>query len=161
MTFDLCFDATFAAAEHRRSDVIGVTRYIVAALPEIITSSIIKLSVNHRFMFFLPGDKMLAENIPVPSSPVPIATIDLVHSHSPDGSPAQARQAAVLPVRKTKHQEDQEDLNRPAWVLSGGPWVAIAFAFVQIKEVMNLARIRARQANLQQVSARFRACSGS
>uniref|UniRef100_A0A3Q0SEH8 Major facilitator superfamily domain containing 6a n=1 Tax=Amphilophus citrinellus TaxID=61819 RepID=A0A3Q0SEH8_AMPCI len=98
------------------------------------------------------GDKMLAENIPVPSSPVPIATIDLVQSHSPSDSPAQVRQAAVLPVRKTKHQEDQEDLNRPAWVLSGGPWVAIAFAFVQIKEVMNLAKSSVQQTHPAQVN---------
>ncbi|XP_059184160.1 major facilitator superfamily domain-containing protein 6-A-like [Centropristis striata] len=86
-------------------------------------------------------DKMLAENIPVPSSPVPIATIDLVQSHAAAaGSPSPARQAAALPVKKTKHQEDQEDVSRPAWVLSGAPWVTIAFAIVQIKEMMNLAK---------------------
>ncbi|KAM9327496.1 major facilitator superfamily domain-containing protein 6-like [Pholidichthys leucotaenia] len=85
-------------------------------------------------------DKMLAENIPVPSSPVPIATIDLVQSHPSSGSPIPPRQAAALPPRKTRHQEDQEDVTKPAWVLSGGPWVTIAFAFVQIKEVMSLAK---------------------
>ncbi|XP_033471379.2 major facilitator superfamily domain-containing protein 6-A-like [Epinephelus lanceolatus] len=87
-------------------------------------------------------DKMLAENIPVPSSPVPIATIDLVQSQAAAaaGSPVPARQVAALPVRKTKHQEDQEDVNKPAWVLSGAPWVTIAFAIVQIKEMMNLAK---------------------
>lgn len=83
---------------------------------------------------------MLAENIPVPSSPVPIATIDLVQSQSAGGSPASGHQAAALPVKKTKHQEDQEDVTRPAWVLSGAPWVTIAFAIVQIKEMMNAAR---------------------
>ncbi|XP_039998305.1 major facilitator superfamily domain-containing protein 6-A-like isoform X2 [Xiphias gladius] len=85
-------------------------------------------------------DKMLAENIPVPSSPVPIATIDLVQSQSAGGNPASGHQAAALPVKKTKHQEDQEDVTRPAWVLSGAPWVTIAFAIVQIKEMMNAAR---------------------
>ncbi|XP_069020148.1 major facilitator superfamily domain-containing protein 6-A-like [Embiotoca jacksoni] len=85
-------------------------------------------------------DKMLAENIPVPSSPVPIATIDLVQSQNGVGSPTQARQAATLPVKKTKHQEDQEDVTRPAWVLSGAPWVTIAFAVVQIREMMSVAK---------------------
>ncbi len=83
---------------------------------------------------------MLAENIPVPSSPVPIATIDLVQSQNAAGSPALARQAAALPVKKTKHQEDQEDVTKPAWVLSGAPWVTIAFAIFQIKELMNMAK---------------------
>ncbi|XP_004563373.1 major facilitator superfamily domain-containing protein 6 [Maylandia zebra] len=96
-------------------------------------------------------DKMLAENIPVPSSPVPIATIDLVQSHAPDGSPAPVRQAPLLPVRKTKHQEDQEDPNRPAWMLSGAPWVTIAFAFVQIKEMISLAKNSTRDPHPLQV----------
>ncbi|XP_037617363.1 major facilitator superfamily domain-containing protein 6-A-like isoform X1 [Sebastes umbrosus] len=85
-------------------------------------------------------DKMLAENIPVASSPVPIATIDLVQSQTAAGSPAPAHQAAALPVKKTKHQEEQEDVAKPAWVLSGAPWVTIAFAIVQIKEMMNMAK---------------------
>uniref|UniRef100_A0A3Q4HDT3 Major facilitator superfamily domain containing 6a n=1 Tax=Neolamprologus brichardi TaxID=32507 RepID=A0A3Q4HDT3_NEOBR len=97
-------------------------------------------------------DKMLAENIPVPSSPVPIATIDLVQSHAPDGSPAPVRQAPLLPVRKTKHQEDQEDPNRPAWMLSGAPWVTIAFAFVQIKEMISLAKNSTRDPHPLQVN---------
>lgn len=83
-------------------------------------------------------DKILAENIPVPSSPVPIATIDLVQSHSAPGSPAVPPPAAPLPVKKTKHQEDQEDATRPAWVLSSSPWVTIAFALVQIREMMKM-----------------------
>ncbi|XP_061571339.1 major facilitator superfamily domain-containing protein 6-A [Cololabis saira] len=82
-------------------------------------------------------DGILAENIPVPSSPVPIATIDLVQSHSAAG-PAPA--PAVLPVRKTKHQEDQEDVTKPAWVLSGAPWVSLAFAVVQIRELMAMKK---------------------
>ncbi|XP_076000159.1 major facilitator superfamily domain-containing protein 6-like isoform X2 [Genypterus blacodes] len=85
-------------------------------------------------------DKILAENIPVPSSPVPIATIDLVPSQTVVGSPTPARQAAALPVKKTKHQEEQEDLNRPPWVISGAPWVTIAFSIVQIQELMGLLK---------------------
>ncbi|XP_028255969.1 major facilitator superfamily domain-containing protein 6-A isoform X2 [Parambassis ranga] len=85
-------------------------------------------------------DKILAENIPVPSSPVPIATIDLVQSQNAAGGLSPAHQAAMLPVRKTKHQEDQEDVTRPAWVLSGAPWVTIAFALVQLREMMNMAK---------------------
>ncbi|KAM4602268.1 major facilitator superfamily domain-containing protein 6-like [Polymixia lowei] len=85
-------------------------------------------------------DRMLAENIPVPSSPVPIATIDLVQSQSVPGGPAGARQAAILPVKKTKHQEEQEDVSRPAWVLSGAPWVTIAFAVFQIREMVVMAK---------------------
>ncbi|XP_039648872.1 major facilitator superfamily domain-containing protein 6-like isoform X2 [Perca fluviatilis] len=88
-------------------------------------------------------DRMLAENIPVPSSPVPIATIDLVQSQTVPGSPTSARLAAPLPIIKTKHQEEQEDVSRPAWVLSGAPWVTIAFAIVQIKEMMNMVKSRA------------------
>lgn len=79
-------------------------------------------------------DKMLAENIPVPSSPVPIATINLVQSSSP------SLKAAILPVRKTKHQEQQEDTCRPAWVLSGGPWVNVVFALLQIHELLGMEK---------------------
>ncbi|KAL6115140.1 mfsd6 [Pungitius sinensis] len=82
-------------------------------------------------------DQMLAENVPVPSSPVPIATIDLVQNQSGAGSPAPLRRVAALPVKKTKHQQEQEDLNKPAWVLSGAPWVTVAFAILQIREMMN------------------------
>ncbi|XP_077369184.1 major facilitator superfamily domain-containing protein 6-like isoform X2 [Festucalex cinctus] len=85
-------------------------------------------------------DKMLAENIPVPSSPVPIATIDLVENQSLRGSPALNQQVAPLPVKKTKYQEEQEDIARPAWVLSGAPWVTIAFAIAQIKEMVSMAK---------------------
>lgn len=83
-------------------------------------------------LYSLLENRMLAENIPVPSSPVPIATIDLVPSQSSAGS-----LAPMLPVKKTKHQEDQEDVSRPAWVISGSPWVTIAFAIVQIKEMID------------------------
>ncbi|XP_077452499.1 major facilitator superfamily domain-containing protein 6-A isoform X1 [Stigmatopora argus] len=86
-------------------------------------------------------DKMLAENIPVPSSPVPIATIDLVNNQSTRGSQVVNNQVVPLPVKKTKYQEEQEDITRTAWVLSGAPWVTIAFAIVQISEMVNMAKI--------------------
>ncbi|KAM6893470.1 major facilitator superfamily domain-containing protein 6-A-like [Xenentodon cancila] len=85
-------------------------------------------------------DKILAENIPVASSPVPIATIDLVQSHNAVGSPVPGHSLAAVPVKKTKHQEDQEDVTKPAWVLSGAPWVTIAFALVQIRELMSMKK---------------------
>lgn len=108
--------------------------------PSAITKTQQILTLGLFFTSFSSEDQMLAENIPVPSSPVPIATIDLVQSQNAVGSPAPVRQAAALPMKKTKHQEDQEDVTRPAWVLSGAPWVTIAFAIVQIKELMNLAK---------------------
>lgn len=103
---------------------------------------------------------MLAENIPVPSSPVPIATIDLVQSQTTGGSPAPTRPAAILPVKKTKHQEEQEDVMRPAWVLSGAPWVTIAFAIVQIREMMSLAKSDgpARESQPLQVNKQISRC---
>ncbi|KAF6715468.1 Major facilitator superfamily domain-containing protein 6 [Oryzias melastigma] len=87
-------------------------------------------------------DQILAENIPVPSSPVPIATIDLVQNQNQSAvdSPIPARPATALLLKKTKHQQDQEDPMKPAWVLSGAPWVTIAFAIVQIREMISLKR---------------------
>ncbi|MGH0116195.1 UNVERIFIED_CONTAM: hypothetical protein FKN15_000122 [Acipenser sinensis] len=81
-------------------------------------------------------DKMLAENIPVPSSPVPIATIDLVQNHEV----VQPRVEPKLPLKKTKHQEEQEDLNKPAWVISSSPWVTITFAIYQMKEMVKMSK---------------------
>uniref|UniRef100_A0AAY5KTU7 Major facilitator superfamily associated domain-containing protein n=1 Tax=Esox lucius TaxID=8010 RepID=A0AAY5KTU7_ESOLU len=75
---------------------------------------------------------MLAENIPVPSSPVPIATINIVQS---DNAITTAQ-----PQRKTKHQEELEDGSKPAWVVSASPWVTLAFALQQIREVSRLNR---------------------
>ncbi|XP_064825577.1 major facilitator superfamily domain-containing protein 6-A-like isoform X2 [Oncorhynchus masou masou] len=84
-------------------------------------------------------DRMLAENIPVPSSPVPIATIDLMQNQSQVGVMVPQFNPRP-PAKKTKHQEDQEDVNRPAWVLSGSPWVTIAFAVCQIREIYCMAK---------------------
>ncbi|XP_075385638.1 major facilitator superfamily domain-containing protein 6 [Tenrec ecaudatus] len=79
---------------------------------------------------------MLAERIPVPSSPVPIATIDLVQPQT-DVLP---RIEPRLPPKKTKHQEEQEDVNKPAWGVSSSPWVTFVYVLYQIKEMMQLAR---------------------
>lgn len=79
---------------------------------------------------------MLAENIPVPSSPVPIATIDLVQNQSaPQPNPN-----SKTPLGKTRHQEEQEDTNKPAWVVSASPWVTIAFALYQIRDMVALTK---------------------
>ncbi|KAM4697812.1 major facilitator superfamily domain-containing protein 6 [Rhinophrynus dorsalis] len=80
---------------------------------------------------------MLAERIPVPSSPVPIATIDLVPQHCENIMPVIQPK---LPPKKTKHQEEQEDVNRPAWGISSSPWVTLAYAFYQIKEMVALSK---------------------
>ncbi|XP_029112793.1 major facilitator superfamily domain-containing protein 6-like isoform X3 [Scleropages formosus] len=87
-------------------------------------------------------DMMLAENIPVPSSPVPIATIDLVEHHPDSLMP---RPDPRPPIKKTRHQEEQEDLNKPAWVISASPWVTIAFAVCQIREVLVLSKNNATE----------------
>ncbi|XP_004763457.1 major facilitator superfamily domain-containing protein 6 isoform X1 [Mustela putorius furo] len=80
---------------------------------------------------------MLAERIPVPSSPVPIATIDLVQQQAEDVLP---RVESRLPPKKTKHQEEQEDVNKPAWGVSSSPWVTFVYALYQIKEMVQLMR---------------------
>ncbi|XP_009980206.1 PREDICTED: major facilitator superfamily domain-containing protein 6 [Tauraco erythrolophus] len=80
---------------------------------------------------------MLAERIPVPSSPVPIATIDIVQQQSEDIMP---RTEPRLPLKKTKHQEEQEDVNKPAWGISSSPWVTLAYAIYQIKEMVKLSK---------------------
>ncbi|GCC32400.1 major facilitator superfamily domain-containing protein 6-B [Chiloscyllium punctatum] len=84
--------------------------------------------------------KMLAERIPVPSSPVPIATIDLVQHHSDGMMP---HLETKRPLKKTKYQEEQEDVTKPAWAISSSPWVTIAFAFYQVMEMVKLAKTNA------------------
>uniref|UniRef100_H0UXR8 Major facilitator superfamily domain containing 6 n=1 Tax=Cavia porcellus TaxID=10141 RepID=H0UXR8_CAVPO len=97
---------------------------------------------------------MLAERIPVPSSPVPIATIDLVQQQSEDVMP---RIEPRLPPKKTKHQEEQEDVNKPAWGVSSSPWVTFVYALYQIKEIMQLTReSRASEIQPLQVSSENR-----
>ncbi|KAG8432799.1 hypothetical protein GDO86_017153 [Hymenochirus boettgeri] len=88
---------------------------------------------------------MLAERIPVPSSPVPIATIDLVQQQGDSVMPVTLPK---LPPKKTKHQEEQEDVNRPAWSLGSLPWVSLAFAFFQIKEMVSLTKSSKLSENL-------------
>lgn len=82
---------------------------------------------------------MLAENIPVPSSPVPIATIDLM-PNSEVVTPS-VHQEPKPPVRKTRHQEEQEDNAKPAWALSVSPWVTVAFALVQIRDLIIMRKL--------------------
>ncbi|XP_062383380.1 major facilitator superfamily domain-containing protein 6-A-like isoform X2 [Sardina pilchardus] len=82
-------------------------------------------------------DRMLAENIPVPSSPVPIATIDLAQDRSDAETP---RPEPRLPAQKTRHQEEQEDVTKPAWVIAGSPWVSMAFAIYQIREFIAMRK---------------------
>ncbi|XP_042586406.1 major facilitator superfamily domain-containing protein 6-B-like isoform X1 [Cyprinus carpio] len=79
---------------------------------------------------------MLAENVPVPSSPVPIATIDLVQNQSA----SQPNPGSKTPPKKTRHQEEQEDANKPPWVVSASPWVTIAFALYQIRDMVALSK---------------------
>ncbi|XP_051880255.1 major facilitator superfamily domain-containing protein 6-B [Pristis pectinata] len=81
--------------------------------------------------------KMLAERIPVPSSPVPIATIDLVQHHSDSIMP---HLETKRPLKKTKYQEEQEDVTKPAWAISSSPWVTIVFALYQVMEMAKLAK---------------------
>ncbi|XP_063069760.1 major facilitator superfamily domain-containing protein 6-B [Engraulis encrasicolus] len=112
-------------------------------------------------------DQILADNIPVPSSPVPIATIDLVpnqatsssssSSSSRTGTRTSTTRAATAatdskpPPKKTKHQEEQEDVGKPAWVVSTSPWVTLAFAICQLKEMVALEKSRPdQQADQQQ-----------
>ncbi|KAM3667562.1 major facilitator superfamily domain-containing protein 6 isoform 1-T2 [Ammospiza maritima maritima] len=103
---------------------------------------------------------MLAERIPVPSSPVPIATIDLVQQQSEDIMP---RTEPRLPPKKTKHQEEQEDVNKPAWSISSSPWVTLAYAVYQIKEMVKLSKTNPTPENqpLQKTSENCSASSAS
>ncbi|NXE65831.1 MFSD6 protein, partial [Calcarius ornatus] len=103
---------------------------------------------------------MLAERIPVPSSPVPIATIDLVQQQSEDIMP---RTEPRLPPKKTKHQEEQEDVNKPAWGISSSPWVTLAYAVYQIKEMVKLSKTNPTPENqpLQKTNENCSASSAS
>ncbi|NWX48531.1 MFSD6 protein, partial [Steatornis caripensis] len=103
---------------------------------------------------------MLAERIPVPSSPVPIATIDLVQQQLEDTMP---RTEPRLPLKKTKHQEEQEDVNKPAWGISSSPWVTLAYAVYQIKEMVKLSKTNQSPENqpLQKINENCSASSAS
>lgn len=117
----------FGAAETFRG--IGMASLVILLLFALIQW----VAVPHKD----DDASMLAERIPVPSSPVPIATIDLVPQHSENiMPPIQVK----LPPKKTRHQEEQEDVNRPAWGISSSPWVTLAYVFYQIKEMLSLAK---------------------
>ncbi|XP_076841233.1 major facilitator superfamily domain-containing protein 6-A [Brachyhypopomus gauderio] len=83
-------------------------------------------------------DKMLAENIPVPSSPVPIATIDLVQNQEAVTHTKRAEPKFL--ARKTHHQAELEDGSKPAWPLTVSPWVTVVFAVFQVKEMILLMK---------------------
>ncbi|XP_042162517.1 major facilitator superfamily domain-containing protein 6-B isoform X2 [Oncorhynchus tshawytscha] len=112
----------FGAAHTFRG--IGIASLVILLLFALIQWLAVQSGEKHT--------KMLAENIPVPSSPVPIATIDVIQSDNVA--------ATTPPPRKTKHQEEQEDMSKPAWVVSASPWVSLAFALHQIREIAVLAR---------------------
>ncbi|XP_016426111.1 major facilitator superfamily domain-containing protein 6-A-like, partial [Sinocyclocheilus rhinocerous] len=118
----------FGVAETFRG--IGMTSLVIL----LIFSSIMCITGQNE----KKEDKMLAENIPIPSSPVPIATIDLVQNTTDAAAPA--RPEPKLPAQKTRHQEEQEDLNKPAWVPSGSPWVTVVLLFYQIRDMVVIAK---------------------
>ncbi|XP_051550572.1 major facilitator superfamily domain-containing protein 6-A-like isoform X2 [Myxocyprinus asiaticus] len=118
----------FGAAETFRG--IGMTSLVIL----LIFSCIMYITGQDE----KKEDKMLAENIPIASSPVPIATINLVQNTMEVMTPA--RPEPKLLAQKTRHQEEQEDLYKPAWVPSGSPWVTIALAFYQITEMVVMAK---------------------
>ncbi|XP_012689142.2 major facilitator superfamily domain-containing protein 6-A-like [Clupea harengus] len=125
----------FGAAETFRG--VGMTSLVILLIFALI-QCLIDRNERGAGGFGTGGkDRMLAENIPVPSSPVPIATIDLAQDKTDPETPQPEHR---LPPRKTKHQEEQEDVSKPAWVISGSPLVTIAFAIYQIQEMVAMAR---------------------
>ncbi|XP_062862541.1 major facilitator superfamily domain-containing protein 6-B [Trichomycterus rosablanca] len=78
-------------------------------------------------------DTTLAENVTVPSGPVPVVSVQ-------SQTQSEVRSESVAPAKKTKHQEEQEDVSKPAWVASTSPWVSITLALCQIKEMISSAR---------------------
>ncbi|XP_036411953.1 major facilitator superfamily domain-containing protein 6-B isoform X2 [Colossoma macropomum] len=116
----------FGAAETFRG--LGMASLIILLIFALI-QSLIGENEDKR-------DSMLAENIPVPSSPVPIATIDLVQNPT-ESAP---RLESKAPAKKSKAQEEQEDVNKPAWVVSTSPWVTVAFALYQIRDMVAKAK---------------------
>uniref|UniRef100_A0AAY5EDZ9 Major facilitator superfamily associated domain-containing protein n=1 Tax=Electrophorus electricus TaxID=8005 RepID=A0AAY5EDZ9_ELEEL len=113
--------------------------------------SLISSSLSSSNMFpRRTKDKMLAENIPVPSSPVPIATIDLVQNqeamtHTPRAEPKSL-------ARKMHHQVELEDGSKPAWALTVSPWVTITFAVFQVKEIILMMK-KSQDAHPRSVSS--------
>ncbi|KAI5629810.1 major facilitator superfamily domain-containing protein 6-B [Silurus asotus] len=125
----------FGAAETFRG--LGMASLIILLIFALI-QTLIGPSDSRR-------DPMLAENIPVPSSPVPIATIDLVQNQemrveTNTNADVKTNTAAAPALKKTKFQEEQEDVTKPAWVVSTSPWVTMSYALYQIKEMMSSIR---------------------
>ncbi|XP_053482145.1 major facilitator superfamily domain-containing protein 6-B [Ictalurus furcatus] len=122
----------FGAAETFRG--LGMASLVILLIFALI-QSLIGPSHDRR-------DQMLAENILVPSSPVPIATIDLVQNQRQPETRVETNtnSAAAPAVKKTKFQEEQEDVSKPAWVVSTSPWVTMSYAVYQIKDMMSTLR---------------------
>ncbi|XP_027031102.2 major facilitator superfamily domain-containing protein 6-B isoform X1 [Tachysurus fulvidraco] len=143
----------FGAAETFRG--LGMASLIILLIFALI-QSLIGPSDSRR-------DQMLAENIPVPSSPVPIATIDLVQNQRPPETRVETTStttASAPAANKTKFQEEQEDMSKPAWVVSTSPWVSMSYALYQIKDMMSSIRSthpagepRPQGESIEQVSA--------
>ncbi|TUN64300.1 Major facilitator superfamily domain-containing protein 6-B [Bagarius yarrelli] len=119
----------FGAAETFRG--LGMMSLVILLIFALI-QSLIGPSDSRR-------DHMLAENIPVPSSPVPIATIDLVQNQKqPETRAESANTNTADPAeKKTKFQEEQEDTSKPAWAVSPSPWVTMSYALYQIKDMVS------------------------
>ncbi|KAB5577412.1 hypothetical protein PHYPO_G00209650 [Pangasianodon hypophthalmus] len=124
----------FGAAETFRG--LGMASLIILLIFALI-QSLIGPSDDRR-------DPMLAENIPVPSSPVPIATIDLVQNQRQPETRVETNPdtntAAAPAAKKSKFQEEQEDVSKPAWVVSTSPWVAMSYALYQLKDMVSTSR---------------------
>ncbi|KAK3568725.1 hypothetical protein QTP86_014556 [Hemibagrus guttatus] len=126
----------FGAAETFRG--LGMASLIILLIFALI-QSLIGPSDSRR-------NQMLAENIPVPSSPVPIATIDLTQNQRQPEMKVETNSTnttgtAAAPVaKKTKYQEEQEDVSKPAWVVSTSPWVSMSYALYQIKDMVSSIR---------------------
>ncbi|KAG7330791.1 hypothetical protein KOW79_004760 [Hemibagrus wyckioides] len=131
----------FGAAETFRG--LGMVSLIILLIFALI-QSLIGPSDSRR-------GQMLAENIPVPSSPVPIATIDLVQNQrQPEmrvetnstntNTTTNTTGTAAAPAAKNKYQEEQEDMSKPAWVVSTSPWVSMSYALYQIKDMVSSIR---------------------
>ncbi|KAJ7416192.1 hypothetical protein WISP_73138 [Willisornis vidua] len=149
---------------HKLIELVGHIRVLYIGLA-CNTARYIYISYLENAWTVLPMEvlqekTMLAERIPVPSSPVPIATIDLVQQQSEDIMP---RTEPRLPVKKTKHQEEQEDVNKPAWGISSSPWVTLAYAVYQIKEMVKLSKTNPASENqpLQKINENCSASSAS
>lgn len=52
-------------------------------------------------------------------------------------------------------------MNKPAWVLSGSPWVSVAFAVVQIREIMSVMKNKQASAESESLRVKLLLCLNS